>query len=328
MVSGEDVEAGVVQVLPEAGSVRVSRELPPGRNHRSWKVESDIGPLVAKVLVGRGDLGAYVWRARLHRTVSSHGTPVPALLAFNEAVEGVGRRALTVLRYVEGRDAAVAMVGAPADATRRAIGEAAKGLARLHDVGVNAFTGPHDACVAAGGEATWSDVVHKRLSRLRARYVAADIEPTTDHSAAFKLVSMLAEEVSPVARPSVVHLDVHLPNIVVDDALRFVALIDLEHLAVADAAMDLVKPGLWMLPRNPDWREAFEDGYAAAAGQRPRWDERLCLATGLELLTGIEYWTRAGDSALLADYTEALTRWVRSQGEEHAISWATPERRR
>ncbi|MGH3623494.1 MAG: phosphotransferase [Sciscionella sp.] len=132
------------------------------------------------------------------------------------------------------------------------------------------------------------------------------------------------EEVSPVARPAVAHLDVYMPNILLDDEGGFRVLLDLEHLRWVDPVMDFVKPAMWMFPDQQSWAEAFADGYQAAGPWPACWSERLAVATGMELLTGVEYWTRVADHAMREDYLRRLRVWVRSDGADHVWSAISP----
>ncbi len=117
--------------------------------------------------------------------------------------------------------------------------------------------------------------------------------------------------------------DVYLPNILVDAQGRFRALLDLEHVRWVDPAMDFVKPAMWMFEGRPEWADAFADGYGIAKAQPPCWPERLSVATGLELLTGVDYWTRVRDEAMREDYLRRLRAWVRSDGVRHVWSSVT-----
>lgn len=126
-----------------------------------------------------------------------------------------------------------------------------------------------------------------------------------------------------MVRPALTHLDVYLPNLLVDQSGRFRALLDLEHVRWVDPVMDFVKPAMWMFAGRPAWAEVFMDGYKSAGSWPTRWAERLAVAAGLELLTGVEYWTRVGDHQMREDYLRRLRAWVLARGASDL--WPTPQ---
>ena len=223
-----------------------------------------------------------------------------------------------VFEYLPGMDAEEALRAtntATALAVMRGTGAA---LARLHGVPVDNFGDP-----LAGigvGPVFWSEVVASRAVALRTAYQGLDGAPLALAEAGIDLLCELADDVSPVVRPAVAHLDVYLPNILVEGG-RFRALLDLEHLRWVDPVMDFVKPAMWMFTDRPAWSEAFVDGYRSARTWPEHWSERLSVATGLELLTGVPYWTRVADHGMREDYLHRLRAWVRSDGTAHV--WAS-----
>lgn len=86
--------------------------------------------------------------------------------------------------------------------------------------------------------------------------------------------------------------------------------------------MDFVKPAMWMFEGQPGWAQAFVDGYRLSARWPRCWPERLAVATGLELLAGVDYWARVNDQPMRDDYVRRLRAWVRSEGVDHVWSWA------
>lgn len=148
-------------------------------------------------------------------------------------------------------------------------------------------------------------------------YQALDDAPLSLIEAGIGLLCRLADEVSPVVRPAVAHLDVYLPNILLNVDGTFRILLDLEHVRWVDPVMDFVKPAMWMFTEEPAWADAFVDGYRSAGAWPDRWPERLSVATGLELLTGVQYWTQVADHAMREDYVRRLRAWVRSDGAAH-----------
>lgn len=308
------VALGVERILPDAVPVRPVTALRRGRGHASWTLDSGLGRLVAKVALTGHDQVA-LDRLAEHRRVSEHGVPVPPLLAFDPDSHAVGGRLLIVYGYLPGRDADEASRSLPGTVMTEAMRAAGGAVAGLHQVPVGAFGDPVTGLGAGPG--TWSAVIAGRVESLRRFYRESAAVPDVAVPAGLVLLGGLADDVSPVVRPAVSHLDLYLPNILLDDGGWFRALLDLEHVRRVDPVMDFVKPAMWMLAGRPAWAEAFEDGYREVAGWPERWQERLAVATGLELLTGVGYWAQAGDHQMRDDYLRRLRDWVRSDGSGH-----------
>lgn len=314
----EDVAAGVAEVLPEAAPVRPVRALRRGRSHVSWVLESPRGRLVGKVLLGCPRDG-FMERLAEHRRVWEHGVLVPPVLAFTDSCPAVGGQPLTVFEYLPGVDAEETLPSVDADRALALMRDTGAALARLHQVPVGGFG---DAVGGLGvGPASWGAVVAGRAAWLRDAYRSLDEAPLALVEAGIGLLCRLADDVSPHVRPAVAHLDVYLPNILVDDKGRFRILLDLEHVRWVDPVMDFVKPAMWMFAERPAWADAFADGYRSAGTWPERWSERLSVATGLELLTGVQYWIRVADHEMREDYLRRLRAWVRSDGAAHV--WAS-----
>lgn len=314
--SADRVAAAIGRLLPDAVPVRPRAALRTGRSHASWVFDSGRGSLVGKVgQAGHSDV--VLRRLAEHRRVWEHGVPVPRLLEFSASDDLVGGRLLIVSEYLPGRDADDAAGSLHPAAMGRVMAETGGALARLHSVPVTGFG---DAVTGLGtGSDSWSAAVASRIELLSRAY--RDHEPDSGTgdlvSAGLGLLGALADSVSLVVRPAVAHLDVYLPNILVDDVGRFRVLLDLEHLRWVDPVMDFVKPAMWMFEKHPRWAEQFLSGYQTVSELPQRWPERLSVVSGLELLTGVDYWTRVNDPAMRDDYLQRLRAWVRSGGAAH-----------
>jgi aminoglycoside phosphotransferase (APT) family kinase protein len=312
-LTAERVALGVERSLPDAVPVQPVAALRRGRSHASWMLDSGLGRLVAKVALTGHDQ-VVLDRLAEHHRVFEHGVPVPRLLAFDPDCHAVGGQLLIVYGYLPGRDADHASRSLPGTVMAEAMRAAGGAVAGLHQVPVGAFGDPVTGLGAGPG--TWSAVIAGRVELLRRSYRSFAVQDGAI-PAGLVLLGGLADDVSPLVRPAVSHLDLYLPNILLDDEGRFRALLDLEHVRRVDPVMDFVKPGMWMLAGRPDWAEAFEDGYREVAGWPERWPERLAVATGLELLTGVGYWAQVGDHQMRDDYLRRLRDWVRSDGSGH-----------
>lgn len=223
-----------------------------------------------------------------------------------------------VFGYLPGVDADEGLTVFSAARLVEAMRDTGGAVARLHQVPVAGFGDP---AVGLGvGPGTWSGVVAGRIESLRSVYRIIDDLPTGLVDAAMTLLGRLTDEISPVVRPAVAHLDIYLPNILLDDHGRFRLLLDLEHVRRVDPVMDFVKPAMWIFTNRPAWGEAFVDGYRAEGEWPTRWSGRVAVATGLELVTGVEYWTRVADREMREDYLRRLRLWVRSDGAAHVWS--------
>jgi len=314
----ERVAVAVERLLPGAAPVRPVAALRRGRSHVSWVLDSGLGRVVGKVLLNDHST-VMLNRLAEHRRVWEHGVPVPRLLGFMPSSDAVGGRLLIVSEYLAGCDAEEASRALPATAMSEVMHSAGAALARLHQVPAVAFGDP--VSELGLGTGTWSAAVASRVELLTRAYrdhngesegVAAGLV-----SAGLALLGQLADEVSGVVRPAVAHLDVYLPNILVDPAGYFSVLLDLEHVRWVDPVMDFVKPTMWMFEGRSGWAEAFGDGYRETGGWPQRWSERMAVATGWELLTGVDYWTRVKDQPMREDYLRRLRAWVRSDGVGH-----------
>jgi aminoglycoside phosphotransferase (APT) family kinase protein len=166
------------------------------------------------------------------------------------------------------------------------------------------------------GPSTWGAYVAGRVERLERAYDRTAVDSGASVAAGLKLLRLLAEDVSPSVSPAVAHLDVYLPNLLLDESGGFRALLDLEHVKWVDPAMDFVKPAMWIFEKHPEWFAAFLKGYEAVGGRGPRWAERVSVATGLELLTGVQYWMEVGAVEMFQDYLHRLEDWIRSDGAD------------
>uniref|UniRef100_UPI0004750382 phosphotransferase family protein n=1 Tax=Actinoalloteichus spitiensis TaxID=252394 RepID=UPI0004750382 len=179
-----------------------------------------------------------------HRRVWQHGIAVPPVLAFTESSASVADRPLTVFEYVPGVDAEEALPTLEPAAVLEVMRATGAALASRHQVPVEGFG---DAASGLGTvSATWNTVVTSRVDALRDAYRFVDDIPAALVKAGLDLLGGLAEEVSPVARPAVAHLDVYLPNILLGEEGGFRVLLDLEHVRWVNPVMDLAKPAMWM----------------------------------------------------------------------------------
>jgi aminoglycoside phosphotransferase (APT) family kinase protein len=317
-LSADDVARAAEELVPAAAPVRPVTALRKGRSHQSWVLDSAQGPLVGKVAL-RSPNPAMVNRLAEHQRIAGFGVPVPEVLAFTPSSTHVHGRMVIVARYLPGSDAEEVFPVLPESKVLAAIRETGRALGMLHQVPVPSF-GSVDTGLGSG-PSSWADYTMGRIQQLEHLHRDSPADTASLVTAGLKLLWHMAEEVSPVVSPAAAHLDLYLPNILLDQEDCFSTLLDLEHLRWVDPAMDFVKPGMWIFGDHPEWRASFLDGYRSTAGANEYWGERMSVATGLELLSGVHYWTRVDAEDMRRDYLRRLKAWVDSDGENSA--WST-----
>lgn len=311
----ERVAAAVEQLLPGAAPVRPVSVLREGRSHASWVLDSAIGPLVGKVLL-RGDRDVVQLRIAEHRRVWACAVLVPRVLGFTRSSRLLGGRLLIVSQYRTGQDAQEATATMSAAAMAEVMRSTGAALAGLHRVSAPTFG--DEASGLLPGPGTWAEAVSARVELLRCAYQELGAYAADGVVAAgLDLLAELGQEVSAVVRPATAHLDLYLPNILLGPDGRFLMLLDLEHVRWVDPVMDFVKPAMWMFEDQPGWAEAFVDGYRSMGDWPDLWSQRLAVAFGWELLTGVDYWSRVNEVVMREDYLRRLRAWVRSDGADH-----------
>lgn len=334
-VTGDAVAVEAGYLLGGMGEVEPVGRLYGGRSHAAWLLRSPGGLLVAKVPVREPGPG-YLERVEEHQRLWEHGARVPRVLASTGEARLLQGQPLTVLTYLPGTDAAVAWPRLSSAQASQVVRDVGAALGQMHQISVAGFGDPATGMGLWGG--SWADVVETRASTLTGAY--EELERSEGASVTrlarqgLGLLTDLAAEVSAYVAPAVCHLDVYRPNILVDEHGRFRALLDLEHLRRVDPVMDFVKPALWMFSIDEKSADSatsraharvFLEGYEETAAKMPqRWAERVSVATGLELLSGVQYWIRVGDEEMRADYTQRLHAWVSSAGAVHTWSALVP----
>ena len=182
-----------------------------------------------------------------------------------------------------------------------------RAVARLHAVDPGYFAEEF----ASGRRAqTWIALVEARLAEVAERHRRVAVLAREQVQAALGAIRAAARSVVSLVKPSLVHRDLYLPNTLVT-AGRFRCLLDFEHARSSDALSDFVKLRMWVFEVVPGAEAPFLAGYGqdpmkiadAAARQR--------VAVGLELLSGLVYFTTTGQPAMVADYRRRLTDYLR-----------------
>lgn len=166
----------------------------------------------------------------------------------------------------------------------------------------NSISDPERCC------RSWTDLVCERLERLIPSNRAAGIVGDSELNAMESAIYEAAKRLSNVTVPALVHCDLYPPNTLVSNG-RFTALLDFEHAKFMDPVFDFVKLGMWVFEPIPDAAGPFWDGYVSSFSRADRFQERLWVCVGLELLAGFPYWKRRGEVKLMDDYRSRLRQW-------------------
>jgi aminoglycoside phosphotransferase (APT) family kinase protein len=275
--TAEDVRAAIEGLL--------ARDVlaPPERNRRafgneSWRAETSAGRVLLKV-GGEGVAGK--WRATItaYELAAGARLPVPRVLALDRACRWLGGRTVAVRDWLPGGDPGPFLT--TPDGVDRFFASFGRTVARLHRVRLPRFTSRIDG--SAPGFDRWEDYVAHRAAQIEERCRRARVMEPDRLAAVLGLAVRLSGEVSAVVRPSLVHRDLHLENVLAGPDGECCGLIDFDCAEAWDPAADLVKPRWQVFPDLPGAEAAFLSGYGAAAGPLENLAERLRVVDILEL---------------------------------------------
>lgn len=248
-----------------------------GWGNDNWRIDGPGGPWLLKL--SPASYGPK-WAAS-HRAMAlagGAGVPVPALVAMG--IEGpVAARILT---WVDGRPA-TSVIGHPA-CTATLVASLGAALRALHGVRPVAFSSRLDG--SGPRFASWAAYLAHRLEQVTARCRATGVpdEETVTRTAA--AVTGLAAAVDGHAVPALCHRDLHLGNLLVDEAGALAGILDWDGAEAWDAAGDAFKLAWLLAPAlgvDPGTLEAAELG----ADPPPRWPERRLVVQLIEALNVI-----------------------------------------
>lgn len=181
-----------------------------------------------------------------------------------------------------------------------------KAVAQLHSINLGYFA---EDLASSKREETWTSVVESRLERLKNDHLQAGLLPRQSIESAREAILSAVRTVSPEVRPSLVHRDLYLPNTLVA-AGRFRCLLDFEHARSSDALSDFVKLKMWVFEEFPGSESEFRSGYGSNPLVTEEGRMRYHVGLGLELLSGLFYWKKTGQSEMLADYQRRFRHWL------------------
>jgi aminoglycoside phosphotransferase (APT) family kinase protein len=304
-----DIEDELGRVLPAHGDVTQVHPLLKGHGHQSFVLETGSGVSVLLKIALRLDQAAKM-RSLGHvlALAARHHVPAPRLLHFSEGSASFGGRPWLIQEFLPGDDGEVALAGMSEPERAAFFRDFGAAVARLHAIDVGHFS---DDLAASARETTWAAAVESRLARLAGEHRHAALLPSGGLETAAAAIRSLAHAVSPGVRPALVHRDLYLPNTLVA-AGRFHALLDFEHARPADALADFVKLRMWVFDVVPGSESEFCAGYGTNPWTTTQGRRRHHVSLGLELLSGLLYWKRTGQSEMLDDYQRRFGEWSAS----------------
>lgn len=231
------------------------------------------------------------------------GVPTPTLRHFFCSTGPPGRATL-VFDFLPGRGAELRYADFSAEERLGFFADLGKAVGLLHRQPRSSFseelyrTGSGDFC----------QVIDARLNYCLAQPAAfAAVDPQILAEIRLRLGD-LRDRVARVSQPVLIHGDIGLRNLL-EHQHRFAGLIDFEHAKFHDPAYDFVKLSFFLADQPDCWQSLLQH-YFAEIGEVAQFGLRLQLLSGIEILSGLPYWHRTGDSVMHADYLRKLDSWL------------------
>lgn len=253
------------------------RRIERGYGNENWWLSSGDRDYLLKIAQPAADLGKLKASALAHHLAVERGVPVPALLIFEPACAELDGRTVRIIDYLDTAHPPDVLSPDTVPGFFEAFGAA---VATLHSVRRNGFAS------RVGGSTTfptWSDYVDFRVPQIRGRALATDLYPAAEWNAMLDQARDLAAAVSEVVRPSLVHRDLYLDNVLAHHDGSFAAIIDFDGAEVWDPVVDFVKLRWQVFGDHPGSAASYLRGYTSIAGPIPRLAERLQVVEILEL---------------------------------------------
>lgn len=288
----------LVGALPESPPVTSIERILQGWGNESWIAETALGRLVVKVGLPEADVTKWRAAATGLALARSADLPVPDLLAFVDAADEVDGRILRVFSYIPG---SIARVDAPESFFRELGAE----VRRLHSIPQPQFT----SRVGGDGFDRWSDFLDHRWDAVLGRVAQAEIDPTLV-ARVKTLASSLAADVDEVATPKLCHRDLYLDNVLVDENGSLVALLDFDMVEVWDPTVEFFKLEWFVFDPRPAARAAFMEAYLAGGSLPPMFEQRVRLASIVELMNHAASWRLSGKPEIADEALDRLARLV------------------
>ena len=253
---------------------------PVGFGNENWMIRTADGTCrwVLKVADLRSELK---WRSshvalELARSV---GVPVPELVHSGRQDQLLVR----VFTWIDGRSPIEVI---ESDAQRDIfVRSTAEAIRSLHTIDTKAFSSRLDG--SAPRFEQWSDYLRYRFDKVRERCESVDAFDSVTLDCAGELIYRLADAVSPHARPTVCHRDLHVDNLLVSDEGTLAGIIDWDGAESWDPAGEWFKLS-WMLASTLSFDvETLTRAYLTDDIDRRVWDERVRVVDVIETLNTV-----------------------------------------
>ncbi|MBO0879031.1 MAG: aminoglycoside phosphotransferase family protein [Mycobacterium sp.] len=293
----------VTRALRTAPGLELLHEITPvagGRSHLSWRVHCELGDILVKMPIRTPDWEYVNRHVVMHLHAQQAGVAVPPLLRVLQTPAGFP---LLVFGWIHGRDGQQRWPELTPLQQQQVAHKWGREVARAHQITGDAFTG-HAPGVP------WEQVVAAELNAILMAHRTTEILPTTVMAAAVDQIRRTVVGLGEIVRPAWTHRDLHLANIVVTETGGFAGLLDCEHARWWDPVADAIKLGMWVGEHHPETEKAFWAGYFSFSLPLHQIRRRRRVCAGLEWLSGLAYWHRVGDYAMLENYRSRLISWL------------------
>jgi aminoglycoside phosphotransferase (APT) family kinase protein len=305
----EAVAAAAVVSLPEIAPVEQLAPVPKGHRHECWRIQGPVRTVMLKLALHSTTPVAMANLGQALQLVDEGGVPSPRLLWSGTAPASLGSRPMLIQEYLPGTDGYASLETLDSQQLAAFYKDWGAAVGCMHAIKPTCFSS--SISEPRRCHATWRDLVEERLALLVP--LNRDARMLSDRvldEATAQIVSGAARS-SDLVRPALSHGDLHTPNTLVNSG-RFVAILDFEHAKFWDAVFDFVKLRMWTFESQPGSEAPFMEGYQSTAPPLDRFEDRLRVCTGLELLAGLPYWKKSGEEGLLEDYMSRFERWLDS----------------
>lgn len=110
--------------------------------------------------------------------------------------------------------------------------------------------------------------------------------------------------------PGFTHMDLHLPNVLVND-MKLSAILDFESACFHDPIWDFVKLDAWIFQLFSNLRKFFLEGYSEIIPWESSFANRLLAYQGIEYLAAFPYFGhRFPDKKMLNNFYQLLEKWL------------------
>lgn len=295
------------KVLGSAGPVKNISRMLRGHGHESWVIYCDHRNYLFKIALNQTAKLAMRNLSTALFMAHQGGVATPGLLHFREDEPLLSGRTYLIQDFLEGEDAEVNWNSMSESQRHQFFVDFGSAVGKLHSLKTEGFSAnlSEDRF-----EFSWSKFIEVRLARLEEKNRNAGVLSKDILDVALNRIRMDALELEEYIKPSLVHRDLYLPNVLVSNG-KFKCLLDFEHAIASDPVLDFVKLRMWVFEKEGGEIE-FLKGYSQWIPPYQKWDERLNLSVGMELLSGFPYWKKTNQMDMQQDYLTRFGEWYQA----------------